>query len=273
MAARPVTLLIDQAGLAARRDIAGRQLAALADSLRGDLDRLVREGFEVPHDKALLSRDGGRCERDGTLLRFDPFAPRAHTCPRCGAVFTRERDYLWWVTSYHLWLAERGVQAASLYALTGEKALADLAIRVLEGYAERYLTYPNRDNALGPTRPFFSTYLESIWLLQICIALSLLEIVGDHRDIGARVRDRIVEPSARLISSFDEGASNRQVWNAAALLAAGRLLDDAELTNGAILGPSGIAAHLVHGLLPDGSWYEGENYHVFAHRGLWYGVA
>jgi hypothetical protein len=26
------------------------------------------------------------------------------------------------------------------------------------------------------------------------------------------------------------------------------------------------------GLLADGSWYEGENYHLFAHRGLWYGV-
>src|SRR6185295_18143594 len=26
------------------------------------------------------------------------------------------------------------------------------------------------------------------------------------------------------------------------------------------------------GLLRDGTWYEGENYHMFAHRGLWYGV-
>ena len=26
------------------------------------------------------------------------------------------------------------------------------------------------------------------------------------------------------------------------------------------------------GLLADGTWYEGENYHLFAHRGLWYGV-
>src|SRR5207244_3659949 len=34
----------------------------------------------------------------------------------------------------------------------------------------------------------------------------------------------------------------------------------------------GIATHLSQGILADGSWYEGENYHVFAHRGLWYGV-
>jgi hypothetical protein len=266
-----VTLLIDTAGLDERRGIAASALAPLTQSLRADLDRLLREGFEVPHEKALLSRDGGRCERDGTQLRFDPFSPRAHTCPRCGAVYTRERDYLWWVTSYQLWLAERAVQAAALHAVTGEKALTDLASQILDAYGERYLRYPNRDNALGPTRPFFSTYLESIWLLQLCVALSLLEENGGRGDLGARARDRIIEPSARLIASFDEGSSNRQVWNAAALLASACLLEDAALSERAILGPSGIA-DVARGLLPDGSWYEGENYHVFAHRGLWYGV-
>jgi hypothetical protein len=39
-----------------------------------------------------------------------------------------------------------------------------------------------------------------------------------------------------------------------------------------VFGMSGIATHLSNGLLADGSWYEGENYHLFAHRGLWYGV-
>ena len=266
-------LLIDAPALALRREIATGGLAPLAQSLRGDLERLLREGFEVPPEKALLSRDGGRCDRDGTLLRFDPFSPRAHVCPRCGAVHTRERDYLWWVMSYQLWLAERAAQAAALHALTGERALADLARRILDAYSQRYLDYPNRDNALGPTRPFFSTYLESIWLLQLSVSLSLLETVGETGDLGARVRERVLEPSARLIASFDEGGSNRQVWNAAALIASARLLDDAALCQRAIFGPSGIAAHLTRGLLPDGSWYEGENYHVFAHRGLWYGVA
>ena len=267
-----MTLLVDAAALAARRETARGALSPLAESLRADLDHLLRDGFEVPHEKALLSRDGGRCERDGTLLRFDPFSPRAHTCPRCATVYTRERDYLWWVMSYQLWLAERAVQAATLHAITGERALADLARDILDTYALRYLSYPNRDNALGPTRPFFSTYLESIWLLQLSVALSLLETADGMGDLGARVRDRVIEPSARLIASFDEGGSNRQVWNAAALIASARLLDDARASQRAIFGPSGLAAHLSRGLLADGSWYEGENYHVFAHRGLWYGV-
>jgi hypothetical protein len=86
------------------------------------------------------------------------------------------------------------------------------------------------------------------------------------------VRDRIVEPSVRLIASYDEGVSNRQVWNDAAMLAAGALLADESLVERALKGPSGLAALLSRALLADGTWYEGENYHLFAHRGLWYGV-
>ena len=39
-----------------------------------------------------------------------------------------------------------------------------------------------------------------------------------------------------------------------------------------MFGPSGVVSHIANGLLRDGTWYEGENYHMFAHRGLWYGV-
>ena len=272
MARRSVTLLIDPSQVDARKLVATGPLAPLATSLRAELDPLLERGFEVPREKALLSRDGGRCERDGMLLRFDPFSPREHRCGRCGAVYRRERDYLWWITSYQLWLAERAVYAAALHLLDREPRTADLAESILDAYVARYLEYPNRDNALGPTRPFFSTYLESIWLLQIAIAHSLLETSGRAASLGQRVRERILEPSVQLIASFDEGDSNRQVWNAAALLAAGHLLGDSSLVDYAIDGESGVTAHLGRGLLRDGSWYEGENYHVFAHRGLWYGV-
>jgi hypothetical protein len=33
---------------------------------------------------------------------------------------------------------------------------------------------------LGPARLFFSTYLDSIWLLQVCIAVDLLATGGDR---------------------------------------------------------------------------------------------
>ncbi|HET7549788.1 MAG TPA: heparinase II/III family protein [Gemmatimonadaceae bacterium] len=267
-----MSLLLSSDALERRRAAVRGPLAPLAASLRHDLQPLLDRGFVIPTDKALLSRDGGRCPRDGVPLDFDPYAPHEHRCPVCGERFVGERHYLAWVMWYQLWLAERSVHAATLHALTGEAALADLAARILAGYADAYLRYPNRDNVLGPGRPFFSTYLESIWLLQLCVALDLLEISGVAGTLSDEVRERIIAPSTAIIASFDEGSSNRQVWNDAALLAAGVLLGDRALAARAVSGPSGVRSHIEHGLLSDGSWYEGENYHFFAHRGLWYGV-
>ena len=271
-----MTVLLTPADLEQRRRELSESLRGLARSLTSDLERAMGHGPSVPPEKARLTRGGGRCEVDGVLLEFDPYSPRAHRCPSCGRVFDDESHYRWWVMGYQLWLAERAVHAASLFALMGDDRHRDFASAVLEAYVERYLEYPNRDNVLGPTRVFFSTYLESIWLLQLIVALDLLEMGSPSGDLGVRalgqrVRDRIVEPSASLIAGYDEALSNRQVWNNAAMLAASRILGR-ELDASALDGTSGLRTHLRRGLLVDGTWYEGENYHLFAHRGLWYGV-
>ncbi|HVX42001.1 MAG TPA: heparinase II/III family protein [Gemmatimonadaceae bacterium] len=264
-----MTLLLSDRQLQARRAAAAGPLAPLASSLAGELPALRERELYFPTQKALLSREGGRCPRDGAMLDFDPFSPHAHRCPVCGEVYVGDLHDRFWIYWYQLWLAERAVHAATFVAL-GDTGFAPLARAILDGYARRYDTYPNVDNVLGPTRLFFSTYLESIWLLQICIAIDLLDRFDP--DLTARVRDQIIEPSRGIIASYDEGASNRQVWNDAALLAAARVLGDARAAESAVHGRSGVVAHLSEGLLPDGTWYEGENYHLFAHRGLWYGV-
>ncbi len=264
-----MNLLLTPEALRSRDNVARGPLEPLAKSLADDLEPLLTRELFFPSEKAVLSREGGRCARDGTLLEFDPFEPNEHRCPKCGEVYRGELHYRFWIYWYQLWLAERAVHAAALAAL-GADVFAPLASRILEGYVERYETYPNVDNVLGPTRLFFSTYLESIWLLQICFAIDFL---GDAaEELGGRVRDRIIAPSRAIIAEHDEGASNRQVWNAAALLASARLLGDVTGADAAVYGSSGLLSHLANGLLPDGTWYEGENYHLFAHRGLWYGV-
>ena len=267
-------LLLDEPRLEARRAAAARggPLAALADSIAADLDVVMSRDLYVPREKALLSRAGGRCEDDGTQLEFDPYSPDEHRCPECRRVYTGEFHHRWWVYWYQLWLAERGVHAALLHVLRGDARHGALARGIAGRYCEMYASYPNRDNVLGPTRLFFSTYLESIWLLQLCITADLLEAGGD-RAAADDVRARVVRPSAALIAQYDEGMSNRQVWNNAAMMAAALLDGDRAGAARIIRAPSGVEAHLARGLLDDGTWYEGENYHVFAHRGLWYCVA
>ncbi|MGQ0764708.1 MAG: heparinase II/III domain-containing protein [Gemmatimonadota bacterium] len=255
-----------------RREVARRELSGLTVSLRRDLGRLLVADLWIPREKAKMTRIGGRCPVHRCLLDFDPWSPRAHRCPVCGETFTEEEHYRWWVMNYQLWLSERSVHAAALSLLTGDKDCRELAIRILEGYSDLYLHYPNRDNVLGPSRLFFSTYLESIWLLQVAVAGSLLGDDGDADSLVQLVTDRIIEPAVQLIAGYPEGLSNREAWNCAALAAGARMLGRDDEFEQRISGNNGLQSILNTALLADGSWYEGENYHLFAHRGLWYGV-
>ena len=267
-----MSLLLARDRIDERRAAAAGPLAPLLASIRADLAPLYASPPRMHPVKARLTRAGGICPRDGSRLVFDPWSADAHRCAQCGGVRTGEAHFRSWLMWHHLWLAERAVHGALLHVLDGDADGLAVATTLLGQFAGKYLDFPNRDNALGPARVFFSTYLESIWLLQVCIALDLLEHAGAASTLAPSVRERVVEPAVRLIASFDEGGSNRQVWNSAAMFAAGRLLGDDALAERALEGRSGVVALLSHGLLRDGSWYEGENYHVFAHRGLWYGL-
>jgi hypothetical protein len=265
-----MSLLSSPGELRDRASVARGPLRSLATSLADDLRPLLTRELYFPEKKALLSREGGRCALDGSLLEFDPFNRSEHRCPKCGTVYRGDMHDRFWIYWYQLWLAERAVHAALLSALGVDASFGPLAESILAGYAERYSSYPNVDNVLGPTRLFFSTYLESIWLLQICIATDL--IADSNPGLADRVRGDIVEPSRAVIAEYNEGGSNRQVWNDAALLAAAQSVGDRTSAEHAVFGAGGIVSHLATGLLADGTWYEGENYHLFAHRGLWYGV-
>lgn len=277
-------------------------LVALATSLRAEIAPLMetpdsRRSLPIPDVKARLTRRGGRCPVDGRLLEFDPWSPYEHRCPQCAHVYTDFEHHEWWAMGAQLWVAERAAQAATLSVLRDDADAEALSLRILSDLAARYTSWPNNDNALGPTRPFFSTYLESIWLLNLCHAIALLEqpvanaysgrgardTDGKHNRFRARmnaderarvlsdVRERLVIPSRDLVASFPEGLSNRQVWNEVAVLSASRILGDDRTIARRLESGGGLLDLFAHGLLVDGTWYEGENYHLFAHRGLWYG--
>ncbi|WP_396224100.1 heparinase II/III family protein [Gemmatimonas sp.] len=255
-----------------RRETApGTSLGALADALSSELDPWLATPLPIPEVKARLTRAGGRCPVHGTPLEFDPWQPHRHRCEPCGTCYTDAVHHEWWAMGAQLFTAERTVHAAALFLLRGRPAHRDLAIGTLRDLAQRYRHWPNRDNVLGPTRPFFSTYLESIWLLNLCHALALLEAAGVH-DSHDTVREQLLAPSSALIAGYHEGRSNRQVWNEVAVLSAWTLLGDRARVEARLSRPGSLESLMRHGLLADGTWYEGENYHQFAHRGLWYGV-
>jgi hypothetical protein len=83
----------------------------------------------------------------------------------------------------------------------------------------------------------------------------------------------VADAAASLIGEYNEGFSNRQTWNNVALAAVAAWFEDEALAGEAIEGPTGLIAHLGQGFGPDGMWYEGENYHLFALRGLLTGAS
>ena len=262
--------------LAARVAVVGASpdLRALLDQLRRRARPVLDRMPPVPEHKALLSMDGGVCPEDASLLVFDPWSPDAHRCPRCGKTWRGERHDRNWARFQHLWLAERAAHLAVLAGLgeAGDRAAAQRAREILTAYAERYWRFPNRDNVLGPSRLFFSTYIESIWTCNYLAAAQMLRAAGLLDPSAEQAVNQVVEEAATIIGDYDEGFSNRQTWNNAALAAVAVWFEDEDLAQRAVEGDTGLIAHLLRGFGRDGMWYEGENYHMFALRGLLIGA-
>ena len=261
--------MLTVAELSARREaLAGSpDLSALVHRLAERAAPLLARRPPVPRGKALLSTDGGFCPQDRSALTFDPWSPTVHRCPRCGCTFTGERHDLAWARYQHLWLAERAATLATLASLAGHQGAAAAAEAILTDYARAYLDFPNRDNVLGPSRLFFSTYLESIWLTNYLAAAVLLRESDQLSPAAVEGVNLVADEAANLIGEFDEGFSNRQTWHNAALTAIAVWFEDEELATRTVEGPTGILAHLLQGFRDDGMWFEGENYHLFALRG------
>ncbi len=251
---------------------ASPDLQALQQRLVERAEPVLKKMPPVPKVKALLSRDGGTCPKDGTALAFDPWSPDAHRCPSCGEMVRGERHDRHWAKFQHLWLSERAAHLATVAALANHDAAGEQAARILGAYQPLYFELPNRDNVLGPTHLFFSTYLESLWILNYLAAATLLrESDRMPEDLSATV-DAIADEAASVIGDFNEGLSNRQTWHAAALTAIAAWFGDEDLARSSIEERTGLMGHLADGFGDDGTWYEGENYHLFALRGLLTGL-
>jgi hypothetical protein len=252
---------------------ARRAVIESSSDLQSLLQRLIKRAEPVltrmpviPEMKALLTVDGGVCPDDGTRLTFDPWSPTVHRCSHCGRQFTGERHDRAWAHYQHLWLAERTAHLATVAVMGNRQDAAERCNQLLQAYAN-YPEFPNRDNVLGPSRLFFSTYLESIWIGNYLAAATLLREEGLLAEESGAIVSAVADEAANIIGEYDEGFSNRQTWHNAGLAAIAVWFEDGELAARVIEGSTGILAHLLQGFGEDGMWYEGDNYHLFALRG------
>src|SRR3989442_8676894 len=101
-----------------------------------------------------------------------------------------------WVRYLRLLLGQRSVLLAGCWALADHGPAAARAAEILRAYAARYLRYPNRDNVLGPSRLFFSTYLESLWICNVLAAAVLLRESGNLDEATTRAVNQVADEAA-----------------------------------------------------------------------------
>ncbi len=233
---------------------------------------LLERRIIVPPIKAQLSAKGGICPSCGAPLLFDPWSADRHRCSRCEMVAAGDAHDAHWARAQHLWVAERIAHLAAVGVFAEHEQAIGKAKELLAAYETLYPSLPNRDNVLGPSHLFFSTYLESIWVLNYLAGATLLRERGWLAEREAEIVNGIADEAAAIIGEFNEGMSNRQTWNSAALTAIGVWFGDDELIRSSVEERTGLVGHLTDGFGSDGMWFEGENYHLFALRGLLTGL-
>ena len=224
-------------------------LSALLDRLAGRASALLATGAESSRAQGALTADGGICPDDRTALEFDPWRPDAHRCLSLRAHHSPASATTGaWARWQHLWLAERAAELAAVAALAGA--------RRCRRRGERHSRAPTRPatpstptatTCWDPSRLFFSTYLESIWITNYLAAAALLREGGLLDPSVEEGVNAVADEAANLIGEFDEGFSNRQTWHNAALAAIAVWFEDEELAGARSRAPTGIIAHLVRG--------------------------
>lgn len=161
-----------------------------------------------------------------------------------------------WIAINRQYNISRTLDAARLYRLGGDAALAELAARQLDFYAANYLQWPQR-TAIGNARMLAQSLDEAVSVLSLLEAADAL----DGYASGARKaawRDGLFRPIAANLPTYGYGPLNNiNLWCAVALAAIGMHLNDQALLDAGLAGPKGISAVLAEGVSRDGIWAEG----------------
>lgn len=221
--------------------------------------------WAVPREGAGWSHDYV-CPVHGVRLRQDA---GKNICP------IDDKDYHGWPVDNVVYMqrnddnAEAARNLGLAFQLTGNGEYAEKARQIFSAYAEIYGKLPihdnrNRLNTKSGARVMSQTLSESKWLVPLAFGYDLVreEMPADER---ARFEAQVLAAAAEVIQRNDEGKSNRQSWDNAALLAVGLILHDQKLVEKAVNGPSGLDFQLRESITPDGPWFEGSwGYHFFA---------
>jgi hypothetical protein len=248
------------------------------DLLKAELDQAMEAGLEIP------AEPGGWwhqyvCPKHHVELLFDPLVnePEMYRCPY-GCELRGEPYYSAWLVFKHQALARFALQAAAVYAGTGEAVYGELGRRIIVSYAEQFPKYPVHPDAqpwMLKGRAFHQALTEAIWSTTLLRAYLLLSDEGISlcaKETPIHQFLMLLEHSMKEyhhILTHDRGnpENNYTAWLNAALCCIYAIQGDREKLDQLIHSAGGIQHHLSIAINPDHLEFEGSiYYHVFVLR-------
>lgn len=207
------------------------------------------------------------CEKCSVPLTFCYQKQDLHQCPSCGRVYHGEPyNGSWWgkVNDTNSRLAR---DFGKEYLLTGDKKAADMALRILDGYAAVYPGYePHGDIPYnGPGKANAQTLDEAVFLMNLAFAYDLVKEAASPEEQKRIETGLFYEGMEFLLKHRRPQLHNHEVIANSALGILGILLDKPEAVHKAVYEPYGLIYQLEHGMGEDHLWFEGTfGYHFYA---------
>jgi len=249
-----------------------------AQRLKSGLEPVIASGLSIQEEP------GGWwhqyvCPDHHTELQFDPREPNAgeFICPY-GCRLRGEPHRGAWLVMKHQSYARYALEAAAVYAATGDSRYADWSAGILVRYAEQFPRYPIHPDAEGwmlKGRAFHQALTEAIWATTLIRACLLLRGEGYSFGDGERkldtffsmLEESMTEARRILTKEQNKPESNYTAWLNAALAGLHALNGDKVKLAELVYGEAGLQQHLTIGVKPDHMEYEGSTYyHVFVLR-------
>jgi len=273
LAAQPSYLLIDEAGI----QVARRKAESLPWARRA-LDNLLAAAERDLHELPPIPERGGQwphwysCRRDGATLRT--VSPTEHRCPVCGEVYRGDPYDAVFIYRVHNRLSRAARDLGLAFRFTGRREFARRAGEILNGYADRYLSYPRHntqgEDRVGGARATAQTLDESVWLIPLAWAYALVRETLPEQ-ARRHIENDLLLPAAEVIRQHKMGVHNIQCWKNSAVGLVGLVTGSDELVREAIEDPDrGFRVQIARGVTPDGLWWEGSlGYHQYTMQALW----